>query len=66
MLCLIVCRMTALLCVIACRLSVWVVHLSPYLQPSGFGHFLHFGSHYCKCEALCVFVTLTKLVDKSR
>ncbi|KAL6325037.1 hypothetical protein AAG906_022127 [Vitis piasezkii] len=25
----------------------------PYLQPSGFGHLFHFGSHFCKCEALC-------------
>ena len=35
-LCLIVCRMTTFLCVIACCLSVWVAHLFPYLQPSGF------------------------------
>ncbi|KAL6350720.1 hypothetical protein AAG906_028181 [Vitis piasezkii] len=28
--------MTAFLCVIACCLSVWVAHLVPYLQPSGF------------------------------
>ena len=55
-LCLIACCMTALLCVIVCRLSMWVAHLSPYLRPSSFGHFLHFGSHFCKCEALCVLV----------
>ena len=42
------------LCMIACRLSMWVSLLSPYLPPFGFGHFLHFGSHFCKCEALCV------------
>ena len=52
--CLIVCCMTTFLCVIACRLSVWVAHLSPYLQPSSFGHFLHSGSRFCKCETLCV------------
>ncbi|RVW31200.1 hypothetical protein CK203_082905 [Vitis vinifera] len=28
--------MTTFLCVIACCLSVWVAHLFPYLQPSGF------------------------------
>ncbi|KAL6350423.1 hypothetical protein AAG906_004374 [Vitis piasezkii] len=44
--------MIVLLCVIACCLSVWVAHLSPYLQPFGFGHFLHSGSHFCKCETL--------------
>ena len=38
--CLTVCRMIALFCVIACCLSVWVAHLSSYLQPSGFSHFL--------------------------
>ena len=43
-------------CVIACRLTVWVAHLSPYLQPSSFGHFLHSGSHFSKCETLCVIV----------
>ena len=54
--CLIVCCMTTLLCVIACRLSVWVAHLSPYLPLSSLGHFLHSGSRFCKCEALCVLV----------
>ena len=24
-------------------------------NPLVFGHFLHFGSHYCKCETFCVF-----------
>ena len=52
--CLIECCMTTLLCVIACRLSVWVAHLSPYLPLSSLGHFLHSGSRFCKCEALCV------------
>ncbi|KAL6338359.1 hypothetical protein AAG906_018730 [Vitis piasezkii] len=37
---------------IACRLSMWAAHLSHYLQSSSFGHFLHFGSYFCKCEAL--------------
>ena len=60
-LCLNVCCMIVLLCVIACCLSVWIAHLSPYLQPFGFGHFLYSGSHFCKCETLCVFVTLTEL-----
>ena len=55
-LCLIACCMTTLLCVIACRLSVWVAHLSPYLPLSSLGHFLHSGSRFCKCEALCVLV----------
>ena len=55
-LCLIACRMTVLLCVIACRLSMWDAHLSPYLSPSSLGHFLHYGSHFCKCETLCVLV----------
>ena len=65
-LCLIVCCMTAPLCVIACCLSVWVAHISPYLQPSGFDHFLPFGSYICKCETWCVFVSLTELVVRSR
>ena len=43
-------------CVFTCCLSVWVTHLSPYLQPSSFGHFLHSGSHFSKCETLCVIV----------
>ena len=42
--------------VIACRLFVWVTHLSPYLQPSSFGHFFHSDSQFCKCEALCVLI----------
>ena len=54
--CLIACRMTALLCVIACRLSMWLAHLPPYLQSSSLGHSFHFGSHFCKCETLCVLV----------
>ena len=54
--CLIVCCMIAFLCVIVCCLSMWVAHLSPYLRPSSLGHFLHSGSHFCKCEALCVLV----------
>ena len=65
-LCLTVCCMSVLLCMIACRLSVWAVHLSPYLQPSGFGHFIHSGSHFCKCKALCVFVTMIELEIRSR
>ena len=65
-LCLIVCCMTAPLYVIACRLFVWAAHLSPYLQPSGFDHFLHFGSHCFKCEALCVLVSLIEQEVKSR
>ena len=55
-LCLIACRRTILLCVIACRLSMWDAHLSPYLSPSSLDHFLHYGSHFCKCETLCVLV----------
>ena len=54
--CLIACHMIALLCVIACCLFVWDAHLSPYLSPSSLGHFLHYGSHFCKCETLCVLV----------
>ena len=65
-LCLTVCCMIAFLCVIACRLSVWAVYLSLYLQPSGFGHLFHYGSYFCKCEALCVFVSLTELEVRSR
>ena len=42
--------------VFASCLSIWVSYLSSYLQPSGFGHFLHFGSYFCRCEALCVLV----------
>ena len=53
-------------CVFVCYLFVWVAYLSLYLQPSGFGHFLHFSSYFCKCEALCVFVSLTELVVRSR
>ena len=55
-LCLIVRCMTAFLCVIACCLSVWAAHLSSYLQSSGFGHFLSFGSQFYKSEALCVLI----------
>ena len=52
---LIICCMTALLLCV-CMLLVCVGHTSiPYLQPTGFDHFLHFDSHSCKCEALCVF-----------
>ena len=61
-----VCCMTALLYVIACRLSVWAAHLSPYLQPSGFGHFFHSGSYFCKCEVLCVFVPLAEIEVRSK
>ena len=28
----------------------------PYLPLSSLGHFLHSGSRFCKCEALCVLV----------
>ena len=52
--------------VISCFLSVWIAHLSFYLQPFGFDHFLHFGSYFGKCEALCVLVFLTELEVKSR
>ena len=52
-------------CMIACRLSVWVAHLSLYFPPSGFSHFLHFGSHFCKCEALCA-CTLTEIEVRNR
>ena len=52
--------------VITCCLSVWAAHLSPYLQPSSCNHFLHFGSHFFKCEALCVLVPLTELDVRSR
>ena len=52
--------------VIACCLSMWVAYLSPYLQLSSFGHSFHFCSYICKCEALCVLVSLTKLVVRSR
>ena len=38
----------------------------PYLQPSSFYHFLHFGSHFYKCEALCVLVTVTELEIRSK
>ena len=59
--------MTALLlCDCMCCLFMWVAHLSPYLQPYGFGHFLFFGSYICKCEILCVLVYLAKLVVRSR
>ena len=43
-------------CMTACRLFMWVAHLSPCLPLSSLGHFLHYGSHFCKCEALCVLV----------
>ena len=43
-------------CLIACCLSMWVAHLSPYLSLFSLGHFLHYGSHFCKCETLCVLV----------
>ena len=64
--CLTVCCMTALLCVIACRLFVWATHLSSYLKPFSFGHFLHSGSHFCKREALYVLVSPTELEVRSR
>ena len=41
-------------CMIACCLSMWDVHLSPYLQLSWFRSFFHPGSHYCKCETFYV------------
>ena len=32
-------------------------HIYPLTSNSlGLGHFLHFGSHFCKCEAFCVLV----------
>ena len=55
-LCLTVCCMTTLLLRDCMSLVVWVTHLSPYLQPSSFGHFLHSDSQFCKCEALCVLI----------
>ena len=60
------CMTTLLLCDCMCCLFMWVAHLSPYLQPYGFGHFLFFGSYICKCEILCVLVYLAELVVKSR
>ncbi|KAL6327390.1 hypothetical protein AAG906_019703 [Vitis piasezkii] len=35
-------------------------------NPLVFGHFFHLGSHFCKCEALCVLVSLTELEFRSR
>ncbi|RVW27546.1 Gypsy retrotransposon integrase-like protein 1 [Vitis vinifera] len=35
-------------------------------NPPVFGHFFHLGSHFCKCEALCVLVSLTELEFRSR
>ena len=52
--------------VFTCCLSMRVAYLSPYLQPSGFGHFLHFSSYFYNCEALCVFVSLAELMVESR
>ena len=57
MFCMTVCCMTPLIpCDCISCLSMWATHLSPYLQPSGFDHFLHHSSHFCKCEALCVLI----------
>ena len=66
-LCMIVYCMTSLIpCDCMSCLSVWAAYLPPYLQPFGFGHFLHFSSYICKCEALCVLVSLTELEARSR
>ena len=35
-------------------------------NPLVFDHFFHLGSHFCKCEALCVLVSLTGLEARSR
>ena len=35
-------------------------------NPLVFGHFLHFGFHFCKCEALCVLDSLTEPDVRSR
>ena len=51
-----------------CPSSAWLnvaclcrPHIYPLTSNSlGLGHSLHYGSHYYKCEALCVFVTLTE------
>ncbi|KAL6323330.1 hypothetical protein AAG906_029337 [Vitis piasezkii] len=56
------CMIALLLCDCMHCLSMWVVHLCPYLQSSGYGHFLLFDSYICKCEALCVLVYLVELV----
>ena len=42
-------------------------HIYPLTStPLVFGHFLHFGSHFCKCEALCVLDSLSKPDVRSR
>ena len=44
------------------RVTAWVACLcGPHFYPPtskslGLGHFLHFGSHFCKCETFCVLV----------